>query len=189
MKDRIKGYLSILFFALALILPLALLLATGVGWLRLSWKTGVVAAVSALVVCFVLGIVLALRVQAPTWLEIATPFLAGLVYSVANLIPLPIDDVLATLAGAGVSYTLALKRYTAAPRWIIAPPLAAALYTLVGELVPGPVDELAVGLVAAIVSSVVAGMSARRARAKEMLQEEPPAAHEELAVKASARDG
>jgi hypothetical protein len=162
MRDRITGYLAFLCFALALILPLGLLLATGAGWNEWDVRAGILAAGVALVLCFVLGIVLALRVRAPTWLEIVTPFLAGMAYSAANLIPFPLDDAVAAVAGAVVSYVLTLKRYAAAPRWILAPPLAAALYTLVGEFVPGPVDELAVGLAAAIVSSVAAGLSARR---------------------------
>jgi hypothetical protein len=174
MRDRITGYLALLSFALALILPLALLLATGVGWIEWDVRAGMIAAGVALALCFVLGIVLALHVRAPTWLEILAPFLAGIAYSAANLIPFPVDDALAAVVGAVVSYVLTLKRYAAAPRWILAPPLAAALYTLVGEFVPGPVDELAVGLAAAIVSSVVAARSRRRSKAVAETQEETP---------------
>jgi hypothetical protein len=71
-----------------------------------------------------------------------------------------------------------LRRYTAAPRWIVAPPLAAALYTLVGEMVPGPVDELAVSALAAIVSSVAAGVAARRAKEKITAEGDSSAKHE-----------
>jgi hypothetical protein len=175
MKDRVKGYLAFLFFILALVLPLIGLLAGGVRWdweqssfVLKEWNWGVSILVAAItfVVCFALGIVFALRVQKPVWIDILLPFASGIVYSIANVIPLPIDDVLVAGTGAITSYVLALRRYTAAPKWIVAPPLAAALYTLVGEMVPGPVDELAVSALAAIVSSVAAGVATRKAQKK-----------------------
>ena len=193
MQDRIKGYLSILFFILSLILPLISLLAGGLQWdwdqstfvlKEWDWRVSILAAAITFVLCFALGIVFALRVQKPTWLDILMPFVSGIVYSVSNVIPLPFDDALVVGTGAITSYVMALRRYTAAPRWIIAPPLAAAVYTLLGDFVPGPVDELAVSALAAIVSSVVAGVSARRAKGREAVAEESLSAHEELAVKA-----
>jgi hypothetical protein len=175
MKDRIKGYLAILFFALALVLPLIGLLAGGVRWdweqgsLALKawdWRVSILVAVATFAVCFALGTAFALWVRRPAWPEILLPFASGIAYSITNVIPLPFDDVLVAVAGALTSYVMTLRRYKAAPKWIVAPPLAAALYTLVGEFIPGPVDELAVSTLAAIVSSVAAARSGRRAKAK-----------------------
>ena len=182
MSDRIKTYLSIFFFALALILPL---IGGAIGWAGWEFRVGVVAAASLFAVCFVLGVLLALLVKEPAWFEILTPFVSGILYSVLNLIPLPFDDVLVAIAGAVTSYTMALKRYTDAPRWIVAPPLAAAIYTLFGEFIPGPVDELAVSFLAAVVSSVGAAASTRRAGAGELpaLEEGAVEEHEEMVVK------
>jgi hypothetical protein len=184
-KDRIKGYLSILFFLLALVLPLIGLLAGGLRWdgeqsrlvlVEWDWRVSILAAAIAFAACFGLGILFALRVRRPAWPEILLPFASGIIYSVTNVIPLPFDDILVAAAGAITSYVMALRRYTTAPRWILAPPLAAALYTLVGEFIPGPVDELAVSALAAVVSSVGAGVAARCARS-----EAPPAAQDAAA--------
>jgi hypothetical protein len=192
MKDHIKAWLALLFFALALILPL---FSLATGWLawdgrrlsidwpewnwrtlafegtRWDWRIGVSAAAFTFAVCFVLGLWLALRVDAPNWAEILLPFATGIGYSVLNVIPLPFDDFLVTAAGAVASYTMALKRYTDAPRWIIAPPLVAAAYTLLGEFIPGPVDELAVSMVAALISSFAAARSGKRVPTQEELVE------------------
>ena len=198
MQDRIKGYLSILFFILALVLPLVSLIAGGIEWdweqgsfalKEWDWRISVLAAAIAFALCFALGIVFALWVRRPAWIEILLPFVSGIVYSVTNVIPLPFDDILVAGAGAITSYVLAMRRYTAAPKWIVAPPLVAAGYTLVGEFVPGPVDELAVSALAAIVSSVVAGVSTRRAQAKEASAEESATEQEERAVKAPSPKG
>lgn len=181
MRDRIKGYLAILFFILALVLPLISLIAGGIRWdwdrgnfvlKEWDWRVSILAAAIAFAACFALGIAFALWVRRPAWPEILLPFFSGMLYSVLNVIPLPFDDVLVAIAGAITSYVMALRRYTDAPKWIIAPPLAAALYTLVGKFIPGPVDELAVSVLAAIASSVAAGVSARRAKAKGTLQTE-----------------
>ena len=135
--------------------------------------------------CFVLGVLFALLVREPHWVEILTPFVSGILYSVLNLIPLPFDDVLVAIAGAVTSYTMALKRYTDAPKWIVAPPLAAAVYTLFGEFIPGPVDELAVSFLAAIISSIGAAASTRRAAAGKppALEEGTVVEHEERVAK------
>ena len=182
LKDRIKTYLSILFFALALILPL---IGGAIGWAGWEFKVGVIVAAIVFSVCFVLGVLFALLVQEPAWFEILTPFVSGILYSVLNLVPLPFDDVLVAIAGAVTSYTMALKRYTEAPKWIVAPPLAAAVYTLFGEFIPGPVDELAVSFVAAIISSVGAAASTRRAGNGEppALEEGAVEQHEEAMIK------
>jgi hypothetical protein len=84
------------------------------------------------------------------------------------MIPLPIDDALVAVGGALVSYSMAAKRYASLSKWAMAPTLAAALYTLAGEFVPGPVDEVVVGTVAAVLSSVIAGVSSRRAETKAL---------------------
>ena len=160
MKDRIKSYLSIFFFALALILPL---IGGFIGWAGWEFKVGVSVAAMLFAVCFVLGVLFALLVREPHWFEILTPFASGILYSVLNLIPLPFDDILVAVAGAVASYVIALKRYADAPKWIIAPPLVAAIYTVFGEFIPGPVDELAVSLLAAAISSAAAAASSRRA--------------------------
>jgi len=182
LSDRIKTYLSILFFALALILPLV---GGAIGWAGWEFRVGVVVAAGIFAVCFVLGVLLALLVKEPHWFEILTPFVSGILYSVLNLIPLPFDDLLVAIAGAVTSYTMALKRYTDAPKWIVAPPLAAAIYTVFGEFIPGPVDELAVSLLAAIVSSAGAAASRRRAGAGELPSPEEGTVekHEEMVVK------
>ena len=91
------------------------------------------------------------------------PFLSSIGYSVLNIIPLPIDDAVVSIGGALVSYGMAAKRYEKISRWTLAPTVMAAIYTLLGEFVPGPVDELAVGAIAAIASSIIAGVSSRRA--------------------------
>jgi hypothetical protein len=186
MKDRILAWLSILFFAAALVLPL---LSLGAGLITWDWETasfgwserynlwvGAAAAIAAFAVCFTLGIVLALRVDRPVWPEILLPFATSIGYSVLNIIPLPIDDVVVSIGGALVSYGMAAKRYEAMSKWALAPTVTAALYTLVGEFVPGPVDELAVGAVAAVASSIIAGVSSRRAgkRAAAGAQAEEP---------------
>jgi hypothetical protein len=173
MKDRILAWLSIVFFAAALILPLLSLGAGLVTWdwerASLGWSehynlwVGVAAAIGVFACCFALGIVLALRVKAPIWPEILLPFASGIGYSVLNIIPLPIDDAVVSIGGALVSYGMAAKRYEGLTKWAMAPTVTAAIYTLVGEFVPGPVDELAVGAAAAIVSSIIAGVSSRRA--------------------------
>jgi hypothetical protein len=198
MKDRVKGYLAILFFILALILPLIGLIAGGIHWdweqstfalKEWDWRVSILAAAITFVACFALGIVFALRVQKPAWLDILLPFVSGIVYSVTNVIPLPFDDLLVAGAGAITSYVMAVRRYTAAPKWIVAPPLVAAVYTLVGEFVPGPVDELAVSALAAIVSSVAAGVSARRAKGKTTTENESSAEYEALDGKVSNFQG
>jgi hypothetical protein len=192
MNDRMKAWLSLFFFALALILPLFSLTAGWVTWdgRRLfidwpewnwrtltidwngwDWRLGVGAAAFTFAVCFILGLWLALRVDAPNWLEILLPFATGIGYSMLNVIPLPFDDFLVTAAGAVASYTMTLKRYTDAPKWIIAPPLAAAAYTLLGEFIPGPVDELAVSMVAALISSIAAARSGQRVSVEKELVE------------------
>jgi hypothetical protein len=177
-----KTYLSIFFFALALILPL---IGGAIGWAGWEFKVGVIAATILFALCFVLGVLFALLIKEPAWVEILMPFASGIFYSVLNLVPLPFDDVLVAIAGAVTSYTMALKRYTDAPRWIVAPPLAAAVYTLFGEFIPGPVDELAVSLLAAIISSVGAAASTRRAGAEEppVLEGEVVKESEEIIVK------
>jgi hypothetical protein len=167
LSDRIKTYLSIFFFALALILPL---IGGAIGWAGWEFKVGVIAATILFAVCFVLGVLFALLVKEPHWFEILTPFVSGILYSVLNFVPLPFDDILVAIAGAVTSYVMALKRYTEAPKWIVAPPLAAAVYTLFGEFIPGPVDELVVSFLAATISSIGAAASTRRAGAGE-----PPA--------------
>jgi hypothetical protein len=176
MKDRILAWLSIAFFVAALILPL---LSLGAGLVAWDWETaslkwsehynlwvGVGAAIVAFALCFTFGIVLALRVDRPVWPEIVLPFLSGIGYSVLNIIPLPIDDVVVTIGGALVSYGMAAKRYQGLSKWALAPTVTAAIYTIVGEFVPGPVDELAVGAVAAVASSIIAGVSSKRAENK-----------------------
>jgi hypothetical protein len=175
MRDRIKGYLALFFFALALILPLISLLAGGIRWdwerasfvtQEWDWRVSLLAASITFLLCFALGTGFALRVRKPVWLEILLPFASGILYSVTNVIPFPVDDALISVAGAIASYVMTLRRFADAPKWIVAPPLAAALYTLVGEFIPGPVDELAVSALAAIISSAVASRSARRAKSK-----------------------
>jgi hypothetical protein len=176
MKDRITAWLAILFFLAALILPL---LSLGAGLITWDWKTasfgrsrqynlwvGVAAAIGAFAFCFAFGLVLALRVERPTWPEILLPFATSIGYSVLDIIPLPIDDVVISIGGALASYGMAVKRYDQMSKWALAPTLAAALYTVVGEFVPGPVDELTVGAVAALASSIIAGVSSRRATQK-----------------------
>jgi hypothetical protein len=182
LKDRIKTYLSILFFALALILPL---IGGAIGWAGWEFKVGVIVAAGIFALCFVLGVLFALLVREPHWFEILMPFVSGMLYSALNLIPLPFDDVLVAIAGAVTSYTMALKRYTDAPKWIAAPPLAAAVYTLFGEFIPGPVDELVVSALATIISSVGAAASTRRARAggPPALEGEVVKEHEQIIVK------
>jgi hypothetical protein len=173
MKDRIIAGLSILFFAAALILPL---LSLGAGLITWDWESaslgwsqeynlwvGVSAAIIAFAACFTLGIVLALRVDRPVWPEILLPFATSIGYSVLNIIPLPIDDVVVSIGGALASYGMAAKRYAQMSKWALAPTMAAALYTVLGEFVPGPVDEVVVGAVAALASSVIVGVSSRRA--------------------------
>ena len=188
MKDRIKSYLSIFFFALALILPL---IGGFIGWAGWEFKVGVIAATILFAVCFVLGVLFALLVQEPHWFEILTPFASGILYSVLNLVPLPFDDILVAIAGAVASYTIALKRYADAPKWIIAPPLAAAIYTVFGEFIPGPVDELVVSLLAAAISSAGAAASARRAGPEEppTVEGEVVEVHEELVAKGPESHG
>jgi hypothetical protein len=176
MRDRIFAWLAIAFLLGALILPL---LSLGAGLLTWDWKSasfgwsehynlwvGIAAAVLAFAFCFGFGLFLALRVHRPIWPEILLPFATGIGYSVLNIIPLPIDDAVVSIGGALASYSMAAKRYEQMSRWAVAPTLAAALYTIAGEFVPGPVDEVAVGAIAAIASSIIAGVSARRA-AKE----------------------
>jgi hypothetical protein len=173
MKDRIFAWLAILFFLAALILPL---LSLGAGLITWDWETasfgwsehynlwvGIAAAIAAFAFCFAFGLVLALRVDRPIWPEILLPFATSIGYSVLNIIPLPIDDAVVSIGGALASYGMAAKRYERISRWAMAPTLAAALYTIAGEFVPGPVDELVVGAVAAVASSIIAGVSSRRA--------------------------
>jgi hypothetical protein len=182
LKDRIKTYLSVFFFALALILPL---IGGVIGWAGWELKVGIIAATILFAVCFVLGVLFALLVKEPHWFEILMPFVSGILYSALNFIPLPFDDVLVAIAGAVTSYTMTLKRYTDAPRWIIAPPLAAAIYTLFGEFIPGPIDELAVSALATVISSLGAAASTRRAGTGEppVLEGEVVKEHKEIIVK------
>ena len=173
MKDRILAWLSVVFFAAALVLPL---LGLGAGLITWDWETasfgwsqrynlwvGIGAAIAAFALCFTAGILLALRVDRPIWPEILLPFVASIGYSVLNIIPLPIDDAVVSIGGALVSYVMATKRYERMSKWALAPTVTAAIYTLLGEFVPGPMDELAVGAVAAIASSIIAGASSKRA--------------------------
>lgn len=174
MRDRIIAWLSILFFAAALILPL---LGLGAGLVTWNWETasldwnrgynlwvGLGVALATFAFCFTLGIVLALRVRKPVWPEILLPFVSSMGYSVLNIIPLPIDDAVVSIVGALASYGMAAKRYEGLSKWTLAPPVTAALYTVVGEFVPGPLDELAVGAVAALASSIIAGVTSGRAK-------------------------
>jgi hypothetical protein len=176
MRDRITAWMAIAFFAAALVLPL---LALGAGLVSWNWRTaslqwsgryrlwvGLVGAVGTFGACFALGVVVALQIESPVWIEVLIPFVSSIGYSVFNIIPLPIDDVVVSIGAAVVSYLLALKRYEGLTRWVLAPTVVAAVYTAVGEFVPGPVDELAAGAGAAILSSVVARVASRRASQK-----------------------
>ena len=176
MKDRVFAWSAIVFFAAALVLPALGLGAGLVAWDRdnatlvlaeqYNVRLALAAAIALFVACFGLGILLALRVEKPAWIEILLPFAASMGYSVLNFIPLPVDDAVVALGGALTSYAMAARRFEGLSRWTMAPTVAAALYTLAGEFVPGPIDEAAVGLVAAIASAVIAELSSRRA-AKE----------------------
>jgi hypothetical protein len=199
MKDRAFAWTAIAFFAAALLLPALGMLAGFATWDRDSatlvlseqynLKVALAAAVGLFVVCFGLGILFALRVEKPAWIEILLPFAATMGYSVFNFIPLPVDDAVVALGGALTSYAMAARRFGSLSRWTMAPTIAAALYTLAGEFVPGPIDEAAVGLVAAIASAVIAEVSSRRAAkeaettgetgAPESLEAKAPEAHVE----------
>jgi hypothetical protein len=195
MKDRIIAWLAIAFFLAALILPL---LSLGAGLVTWDWRTasfgwskrynlwvGVAAAIAAFALCFAFGLVLALRVDRPIWPEILLPFATGIGYSVLNIIPLPIDDVIVSVGGALASYGMAAKRYERISRWAMVPALAAALYTIAGEFIVGPVDELLVGAVAAVASSIIAGVSSRQAARQAAA---PAAVSPSAAVQPAAED-
>jgi len=144
-QDQKKGRLSCVFFALSFIFPVISLIVGWVGW---DWKAGVISGLVTFGLFFLLGSILAMWIQTPSWFNIMLPAIAGLVYGMLpNFIPLPFADTLVAAAGAITSFALALKHYTDMPKWILAPLLAAALYTVVGSLIPGPVDELIVGFI------------------------------------------
>lgn len=156
MQDRTKGCLSGIFFSFAFILPFVGLIIGWVGW---EWKTGIIVALATFALFFVLGGIFAVFIRVPSWIQILSPFIVGITYSVLNPIPLPFDDTVVASVGAILSYTLALKRYTDAPKWIIVPLLTSALYTIVGDFIPGPVDELLVGIIATATATIATAMS------------------------------
>ena len=153
MNDRRKSCLSILFFLFALMLPLVSLFAGWIGW---DLKTGVLAGLITFALFFILGGIFATLTEEPSLLEVSLPFIAGVLYSVVNFLPLPFDDVIVACAGAILSSALFLRSYTNAPNWVVIPLIVSALYTLVGEFIPGPVDEILVGIISLGTTAIVA---------------------------------
>ncbi|MHB8088418.1 MAG: hypothetical protein ACYDH2_09260 [Anaerolineaceae bacterium] len=150
-NQKIKR-LSGVFFILSFTFPIISLI---VGWLGRGWKVGVISGLITFGLFFLLGLIFSIWVQTPTWFTIMLPTIVGLVYGILpNFIPLPFDDAIVAVAGAIISFALALKNYTDMPKWILAPLLGAALYTLIGSLIPGPVDELIVSIISIGVAAI-----------------------------------
>ena len=155
MDDRRKTCLAGVFFISTFVMPLIALAAGWIGW---DFKTGVIAALIAFGVFFVLTGVMLVLVRVPSWFTVSLPFTFGMLYSVLpDFIPGPFDDAAAVSAGALFSYVVWLRKQADVPRWTILVLLSAGLYTLVGGLIPGPIDELIVyGITSAI--TIYAGM-------------------------------
>lgn len=144
-QDQKKGRLSCMFFALSFIFPVISLIVGWVGW---GWKVGIISGLVTFALFFLLGSIFAMWIQTPSWFTVMLPALMGWLYGMLpDFFPGPFDDTLVAATGAILSFTLAIRRYTDMPRWILTPLLGAALYTLVGSVIPGPVDELIVGVI------------------------------------------
>ncbi len=155
MSDKIKVFLSILFFAAAIITPLfgiATTIAALFGWIDASPWTGVGIAVVPFLVFFTIGGGLLAWVEDLSWLGVSLPFLAGTMYTLVDLVPIPIDDAAATTVGAIFTFLLALRKEPNTPKWVFLPLIAAGAYALLGGTIPGPVDELVVDIVALLIA-------------------------------------
>jgi predicted neutral ceramidase superfamily lipid hydrolase len=124
-----------------------------IGWRRWDATTGFILMAAIFVIMIILGSLILLRVKDLSWLSVYMPYIFGTVYGfLPDSIPFSIDDAAATTAGAIFSFTLALRKQSGTPKWIIVPLLAAGMYALLGGLIPGPVDEFLVDALALILA-------------------------------------
>lgn len=150
MNDKLKTLLALIFFIAALTLPL---LGLAYGWWRWNVLTGLIIMAAIFVFFFAAGGLTLTRVRDLSWLGTSLPFLFGGLYTaLPDLIPLQVDDAIATTSGALLSYALALRKQEGARWWVILPLIAAAVYAFWGNVIPGPVDEIVVNLVALLVA-------------------------------------
>ncbi len=96
---------------------------------------------------FLIGGIFIVFVKSPSWVVVLAPFTMGMLYSIVNFIPLPFDDVLVAVAGAMISFIIAITKYSDVSKTIIFPMGAAALYTVIGDFIPTPVDDLLVTII------------------------------------------
>ncbi len=150
MADRLKIILAFLLFLGALILPLAGLY---LGWRQWDASTGFILMAGVFLIMSILGGLLLLSIKNLSWLSVYMPYLFGAVYGfLPDTIPFSVDDAAATTAGAIITFTLALRKQSETPKWIIIPLLAAGIYALLGGFVPGPADEFLVDALALILA-------------------------------------
>ncbi len=150
MNDKLKTLLALICFVAALTLPL---LGLAYGWWRWNVLTGLIIMVAIFVFFFAAGGLALTRVRDLSWLGTSLPFLFGGLYTaLPDLIPLQVDDAIATTSGALLSYALAMRKQEGARWWVILPLLAAGIYAFWGSAIPGPVDEIVVNLVALLVA-------------------------------------
>lgn len=159
MNDKFKTFFAIIFFFLALIMPV-----TGLIYGASRWNAFTILLVmgAIFVFLFVGGLLILTTVQDFSWMTASLPFLFSGFYTILPDLPGSIDDATVTTAGALMTYVFALRRNETTPKWIIIPLLAAAAYTLLGGTVPGPVDEVLIDIIALL----VAGAGARNAEIK-----------------------
>lgn len=160
MNDKLKTLLALICFAAALTLPL---LGLAYGWWRWEVRIGLIIMVAIFIFFFAAGALALARVRDLSWLGTSLPFLFGGLYTaLPDLVPLQVDDAIATSAGALLSYALALRKQEGTPWWVILPLLAAAAYALLGGTIPGPVDEIVVDLVALLVAGAGTRSASKR---------------------------
>ncbi len=156
MSDRLKTGLAIVFFIIAVLLPLvplAALVASLFEWIDLNpWLAGGAVVVS-FILPFTIGAGMLFWVRDPSWVTVYLPYLFSAAYTfLPDLIPFSVDDAAAMTTGAIFSAWLAIRKNPAAPRWVLLPLLGAAVYTFFGGALPGPVDEALVDLLALLIA-------------------------------------
>jgi len=142
MQDKIRATSGIFSTMAMLVVPLFAFL---IGWQMWDARTGILLALAAFAVFFLLSAFLFKGVKNPSVFLSVIPFLLGMVYQVSPAdLPLPIDDSVVQLAGSVLSFMMLKKSNPDLPAWTLLAMAASSLYDLVGVAIPGPIDELIV---------------------------------------------
>ncbi len=166
--DKTKTILAVIFFVMALIIPVIIVLGGGsVTFLQMIQKNQgggnpvdfpknlfitLGGALVVFLVCAGLAVAVLYTVKDLSWLGASLPFLFSTLYttSLVDIIPdmAPIvgniDDGAVVSFGALFSMLLTLRRNPAAPKWVFIPLGVAAIYTFLGGVFPGGLDEIIV---------------------------------------------